>query len=331
MNFVSAVSDVRRNYYILQNGILRRKENTIYFINKEKKKIIPINKIYAIYAYGRISFTSGVASYLGKHGVCIHFYNSHGYYEGSYYPRECLVSGELLIKQVQHYLEKEKRLYLAKRFVEGSAKNIMKNLKNYSLDTEVVQNLLSKLEDQKSTPHIMNIEGKIREHYYDQLDRIFSEEFKINKREKRPPSNMTNSLISFGNSLLYGTIITEIYNTQLNPTISYLHEPSERRFSLALDIAEIFKPIIVDRIILKLINKRMIDESSFKKEVNCVLLNDKGRRIFLKEYESRLKATIKHKSLGRHVSYNRLIRLELYKLIKHLLRMQKYKPFVMWW
>jgi len=300
-------------------------------VNEEGKKVIPVNKIYSIYAYGRISFTSGVISYLGKYGVCIHFYNYYGFYEGSFYPRESLLSGELLVKQVEYYLNSEKRIYLARKIVEGSGKNIMKNLKTYSIDTDHIEKLLNSLEEQNQIPNIMNIEGRIRDFYYSKLDEILKDEFKILKRERRPPTNMTNSLLSFGNQLLYGTIVSEIYNTQLNPTISYLHEPFERRFSLALDVSEIFKPIIVDRIILKLINKGMIDNTYFRKEMNSILLNEKGKKLFIKEYEDKLQSTVKHKGLKRNVSYQRLIRLELYKIIKHLLGIQEYKPFVMWW
>ena len=142
---------------------------------------------------------------------------------------------------------------------------------------------------------------------------------------------MINSLISFGNSMMYSTVLSELYNTQLNPTISYLHEPSERRLSLALDLSEIFKPFLVDRIIFYLVNKKMITKKDFNQDLNCCLLNDKGRATFIKEYNKRLETTIKHKDLGRKVSYQRLIRLEAYKLKKHILGMKNYDPFVMWW
>ena len=163
------------------------------------------------------------------------------------------------------------------------------------------------------------------------MNEILPESFNFDKRVKRPPENMINALISFGNSMLYSTVLSEIYNTQLNPTISYLHEPSERRFSLALDLSEIFKPILVDRLIFYLVNKRMLGEDDFEKDLNYCLLNDKGRKIFIKKYDERLKKTIKHRELKRKVSYKRLIRLESYKLIKHLLGSKEYKPFVMWW
>lgn len=83
-----------------------------------------------------------------------------------------------------------------------------------------------------------------------------------------PPDNMINSLISFVNTLIYTKVLSEIYHTQLNPTISYLHEPGVRRFSLSLDIAEVFKPLIGDRVIFSLLNRKQITEDSFTKELN---------------------------------------------------------------
>jgi CRISPR-associated protein Cas1 len=146
-----------------------------------------------------------------------------------------------------------------------------------------------------------------------------------------PPANRMNTLISFGNSLMYTTTLSEIYNTQLNPTISFLHEPFERRFSLALDVSEIFKPIIIDRIILKLVNKNMLDDGCFRGEIGDMLLSEKGKKLFLTEYNEKLSTTIKHRGLEQNVSFKRLIRLELYKLVKHCLDEKEYKPLIMWW
>lgn len=353
------------NYYILRNGILKRKQNTVYFVYKKgedekvfeaeangeevnleseaesdgeiEKRILPIERIGAIYAYGRISFTSGVISFLSKYGVPMHFYNYHGFYEGSYYPRETLVSGDLLVKQVEYYTDESKRLELARRFVRGAAGNIARNLEYYARDgkevdkeMEAVRDLITEIDEQASIKQLMATEGAIWNTYYRSFDKI-SPDFRFEERTKRPPENPMNAMVSFGNSLLYGTVLTEIYNTQLNPTISYLHEPSERRYSLSLDIAEVFKPILVDRAIFKLVNKNMIGGGDFVREMNSCLLNERGRRIFLSEWDDKLRTTIKHRELKRNVSYQRLIRLECYKLMKHLLGTKKYKPFVIWW
>ncbi len=88
----------------------------------------------------------------------------------------------------------------------------------------------------------MGTEGRVRDLYYSSFNSFLREGFEFEKRTKMPPQNMLNSLISFGNSLLYATTLTEIYHTQLTPLVSYLHEPGERRYSLSLDIAKYLSP-----------------------------------------------------------------------------------------
>lgn len=131
--------------------------------------------------------------------------------------------------------------------------------------------------------------------------------------------------------MCYSQCLRSIHQTQVNPTISYLHTPGERRYSLCLDITEVFKPIIVDRVIFKLLNKKEIQASHFDKKMNRCLLNQTGKKIFVKAFEDRLNETFKHRALGRNVSYKHLMKLECYKLCKHLLGMEEYKPFKMWW
>ena len=133
------------------------------------------------------------------------------------------------------------------------------------------------------------------------------------------------------NSLIYTKVLTEIYHTQLNPTISYLHEPGTRRFSLCLDLAEVFKPLIGDRLIFSLLNRRQITKDSFLRDLEGLKLKKEASQMILAELDSRLKKTIKHKELGKSVSYQYLIRLEAYKLIKHLLGEKAYEGFEIWW
>lgn len=362
-------------FYILRNGWLIRKHNTIYFICKgeeksdgEKtnnqhsfaidvdgeeetietenvsdkpeyeKRIIPIEKIHTIFAIGRVSLTSGVLSYLSKYNVPLHFFGYYGNYEGTFWPKEKHLSGEIHIRQAEHYLNGNKRATLARSFATGSAHNILRNLEYYlnegtDLQNEIdmIRKCIDSLEIEPEISKILAGEGFIRQIYYSTFDKILDNKFRFDSRSRQPPENPLNAMLSFGNSLLYGIVITEIYHTQLDPTISYLHEPSERRFSLALDISEIFKPFFVDRIIFKLVNKNMVGDEHFVKELNSCLLNERGKRIFLAEWDEKLKSTIKHRELNRNVSYQRLVYLECLKLIKHLLNIKEYKPFVIWW
>ncbi len=176
----------------------------------------------------------------------------------------------------------------------------------------------------------MGIEGNIRMSYYEAFDTIIND-FEMGNRSKRPPSNEVNAIISFVNSMCYSLCLDMIYHTQLNPTISFLHEPGERRFSLALDVSEIFKPILADRLIFALLNKKQVQKTDFDQKLNYCLLKDTGRRTVVKAWDEKLNETIKHRSLGRNVSYKHLVKLECYKLAKHILGMEDYRPFKAWW
>lgn len=334
---------MKNNYYITVNAVMEREHNTIYLFYKNEegerqRRIIPVEKIYAIYCYGNVTIKSRALAYLMNHGIVVHFFNKYGFYEGSFYPREKLVSGDLLIKQAEHYIDHEKRMLLAREFVRGAIGNILTNLRYYdrmkkNLQDEMttIEKLGEEVEKAKDIKQLMAVEGNARETYYQAFNKILPPAFHFERRSRQPPTNRINALISFGNSLVYSTCLTEIYNTQLNPTISYLHEPSERRFSLSLDIAEVFKPLFADRVIFKLIQKKILSEDDFRKELNSCLLNEEGKKKFLREYDAKLKTTIKHKGLRRNVSYQKLVRLECYKLIKHLLGEKDYKPFRIWW
>lgn len=329
---------MRKPLYIFSSGRLERKENTLALETEEGRKVIPINAVSEIKVFGEIELNKRALEFLTKNQIPVHFFNHYGYYVGSYYPREVLNSGYIILKQAEHYLDKEKRLYLAKGFVVGAAMNILKNLNYYkrrgkNLDY-VIESIEKKLESLKSVsliPEVMGIEGDIKKIYYDSFEHIIqTKDFSFEKRTKRPPENPLNAMISFGNSLLYTTVLSEIYRTHLDPRIGYLHETNQKNFTLNLDIAEVFKPIIVDRVIFSLINKGQIKLKHFEEEVGFSYLNEKGRVIFVKEFEDKLNTTIKHRNLGK-VSYRKLIRLECYKLYKHFIGEEIYTPFVGEW
>ena len=173
--------------------------------------------------------------------------------------------------------------------------------------------------------------GNIRKRYYEKWNDIFTKDVEFEKRVKRPPDNMVNSLLSFLNSLVYTRVLSEIYKTQLNATISYLHQPGEKRFSLSLDIAEIFKPLLAERLLFSLVNKGIVTESGFEQELNYLKMKPATMKEVVKQFDDRLNITIKHRDLKKDVSYRYLMRLELYKLIKHLLGEKTYEGFKIWW
>jgi len=286
---------------------------------------------------GEISINSKLLTYLSRKNIILHFFNYYGYYTGSFYPRDYLVSGDIIVKQVKHYLDPEERIFIAKEIVSSTIYNILRILEHYRKHNKDIKSEILKIREcdqkinsAKSIEELMQIEGESWRYYYQTFSKILNF-FEFQSRVRRPPDNEINCLISFLNSLLYTAVLTELYHTQLNPSVSYLHEPFVRRFSLALDISEMFKPLIVGRSLFNLVNKRIIKEENFRKDLNSCLLNDSGKRIALKEFDGRLSLTVDHPSLKRRVSYKRLFRLEGYKLVKHCIGDTKYKGFRMWW
>lgn len=333
------------SYYIFKSGRLRRKQNTLYLEQEDEngqvqRTPIPIEDVRDLYLFGEIDLNTKLLVFLAQNEIVVHCFNYYGFYSGSFYPRETNVSGYLLVKQAEHYLDAEKRLTLAKAFVDGALFHIRRNLNYYrnrgkAVDgaLEVIDSAMERLPSCQTISELMSEEGRARDAYYTAFNEILDLEQPFEKRVRRPPDNMVNALLSFGNTLIYTAALSELYVTQLNPTISYLHEPSQRRFSLALDLAEIFKPLIADRVVFRVLNKGMINEGDFQDvgKAKGIYLKDEARKKFVREMEETLQTTVEHRQLKRKVSYRQLIRLEAYKLAKHLIGMEPYKPLRAWW
>lgn len=330
---------MKKTLYIFSSGELSRKDNTLLFEMEEGKRFIPVEDTGEIMIFGEVTVNKRLLEFLSTKEIILHFFNYYGYYMGTFYPREHLNSGYMTLKQAEHYLVEEKRLIIAKEFVRGAARNIRQVLKYYhgrekdvANRLNAIENLILPIEECKDTSTLMALEGNIREHYYKAFDQIIGNpDFAFQERSRRPPKNYLNTLISFGNSLMYTICLSEIYKTHMDPRIGYLHATNFRRFTLNLDLSEIFKPIIVDRLIFTLLGKKMITKGDFDRVTEGIMMKEKAKKCFVENLDEKLKTTINHREIGRSVSYRRLIRLELYKLEKHLMGEKEYQAFIVRW
>lgn len=324
-----------KDYYIFKSGRISRKDNSIVLETNDGNIFIPINDIDSLCFFGEIDINTKAMNFLAQQQVVVHFFNYYGWYTGSFYPREFLLSGDVLVAQVKAYLDMHSRTYIARQFVQGAIHGFITNIKRYpdvgDAAVNTLQQYINATEEQSNVLSLMGIEGNAHELYYSTFPVIIKQPIEFEKRVKHPPNNMMNALISFCNSLVYTHVIKELYKTQLNPTVSYLHEPSNRRFSLSLDVSEIFKPIYADRVIFDLLNNNMITQKHFDKDLNYCYLKEDGRKIVAKAFDDKINTTVMHKKLKRNVSYQKMIRLELYKLIKHLLNEEQYQSLRIWW
>ncbi|MBV4429620.1 type I-B CRISPR-associated endonuclease Cas1b [Clostridium tyrobutyricum] len=322
--------------YLMSMGELKRKDNSIVFHNDKGNSYLPVESIKEIYCMNEIALNTKFLDFCAKARITLHFFNYYGYYSGTFYPKENLVSGKVTVKQVEAFLNN--RNTIAKLFVQGIADNIYEVLYHYYRhDKKEVQPTIEWIrkklpeyikDENLGIKQILRIEGEIWQRFYENFKYILPEDFILNKRVKRPPDNPINALISFGNSILYSKTVSQIYNTHLNQTISYLHEPSEGRFSLSLDLSEVFKPAIVYRTIFELVNTKQLQVSKhFDKKYNYCLLNEQGKKVFIQAIEQRFESVFQHAKLKRKITYKSAIKLDGYKLEKYVVEGIEFKPF----
>lgn len=295
---------------------------------------VPVEGIESIYLFGEISLNTKLAVFLAQKGIPVHFFNYYGNHVSTLLPHAAQLSGELVIRQAEAFGAPSRRREICQELLSSTFHNISSILSYYQRKTGGLEIALDKLEkakhllEKQSTPEqMMGIEGKVRHLYYQSWSQWLGDSAHMFKREYHPPTNPLNSLISFLNSLLYASCVSEIHRTALYPGISYLHAPQSRRYSLALDLVEPFKPIIVDRLLFRLWNNRSISAKDFRQDSNGFLLTDEARRKILQEWDQEMKTTVKVESLKRSVSYRQLIRLDCYKLVNFLLENRPYTPY----
>lgn len=321
--------------YITSMGELSRKDNALCFRKDGKNLYIPIENTKEIYCLNEVSINTKLLDFLSANNVIVHFFNYYEGYSGTFYPRNQYNSGKLLIKQVETF--NNRRIEVAKAIVKSIGVNIKEVLYHYYKHNKkevkktidwISGELDYRLSMCNTINELMSVEGEIWQRFYSEFKNILPEDFIMNKRVKRPPDNPINALISFGNTLLYTKTISAIYRTHLDQWISFLHEPSEGRFSLSLDISEAFKPVIVYKTIFELVNNKRIQVSKhFDKKVNYCLLNEEGRNIFITAFEERLESVFTHPKLKRKVTYRTAIKLDCYKLIKFIMEDKEFIPF----
>ena len=321
--------------YITSIGELKRKDDSLCFRKNQKNIYLPVENIKEIYCLNEVSLNTKLLDFLSSKNIIIHFFNYYQGYSGTFYPKDKYNNGKLLIRQVNAF--NDNREIIAKAIVNGIGKNIYEVLYHYykhekkeakeTLDW-IKKEMPIYLKNADNIKKILSVEGELWQRFYSTFKYILPEDFIMNKRVKRPPDNPINALISFGNTLLYTKTISVIYQTHLDQTISFLHEPTEQRFSLSLDLSEVFKPIIVFRTIFELVNNHKLKiDKHFDKKTNYCLLNDSGRQIFIEAFEARIESKFQHSKLKRKISYKTAIKYDGYKLIKYLYEGKEFKPF----
>lgn len=336
---------MKKTLYIFQDGQLHRKDNSLYFESDNRRKFIPVENTNDIYLFGEVEISKRFLEFAVQKQICVHYFDECGKYIGTFYPREHYNAGYVIVKQVEHYIDKNRRIILAKCFAGGYTGQVIRVLKYYDARIsregdktlkEIIAQIVgyqNNIQNASTNEEIITIIQDINKKYYMTFNYILGAfdlyGYKENNYEHL--KNAVNVLVEFGDGICQTTVLSEIYKTYLDPRIGYLHVTDFNRFVLNVDVSYIFKPIMIDRLIFTLVNKKMITKQDFIKKNNKLVLSKDGRKVFIKEFDRRMRTTVNHRNLGRSVSYRRLIRLELYKIQKHILEEQEYKPYQSFW
>ena len=253
--YKSAIKKENNEYHIINDGILTKKDYSILFENENKKIEIPAEVTEHINIYSQTIFSSNFFKTLNRHNIRVSLFDQYDHYIGSFMPINYHKSASILIKQVENYINKAKRLEIAKKIIDSGTTNIISNLKYYNKHNDDIQ--LDKIIDDlkickqemkavKTLEILLLQEARMRELYYSSYNIILNNpEFKFTKRTRRPPKDALNAMISFGNTIIYQKIANEIYKTKLDIRISYLHSAMRRYENLNLDISEIILFLLI--------------------------------------------------------------------------------------
>lgn len=319
-----------RNIYV-EDGELFRKDNTIKLLKNGKLQWIPVKKIKEINCLGGCTITNEFLMLAMEHKISIHFYTYYGNYIGSFINKKINKNGKILSHQLDHF--KENGVNLAREVVRTLLMNMLHYLDQYrkkkneesKLTYKNISNNVSKLDKCDTIERIMGIEGLSWTYYYSFMTSLF-QQYGFEGRNKRPPKDMINSLISFINTLIYNRIETQLSRTDIYTELSFLHSSQQKRNSLVLDIAELYKIDVTFRMIGYLVNRKMIKKYDFEIIDGMCVMKKETRKIVIAEFEERMRNFYYDHNLKRYVSLEHTIKLEGYKLIRSCLENKEYKP-----
>lgn len=321
-----------RTYWLTEPCRIRREDNSIRIERPDGTPVrIPVTDIQDLVVFDHVDVNTSVMSLLSRNGVTLHVLDHYGNHAGHFEPAESMASAAVVRRQVEITADAEHRLTVARALVQTTAENI-----RWALDTDLldpaVRTLTDNLPGCTDPEAVMGQEGNFRRTAWEVLDTQLPAWLRLNGRTRRPPTNAGNAFISYLNSIVYARVLTALRSTPLHPAIGFLHADTDRRRNtLALDLAEPFKPLFAERLLRRAAAQKTLKASDFETEVGRASLSKDGRKKVAAMVRDELSSTVHHRTLKRKVSYEELIHLEALKIVRLCLEDKPYKPFRPWW
>ncbi len=230
--------------------------------------------------------------------------------------------------QFQAAADSAKCLAMAKAIVAAKGANQRTMLRrnaapNPSADLDDMAELLGKVPAAPCCEHLLGLEGNLAARYYANFSRLlsprdFDASWDFTTRNRRPPKDPVNSMLSFGYAMLAKECTVVLLAEGLDPWWGLYHKPRHGRPALALDLMEEFRPLVVDSAVITAINTGMVTAGDFTRSAAGCLLNDTGRKAFIRAYEARLDQLVTHPIFDYRCSWRSIIRLQARLLARWL-------------
>lgn len=321
-----------RTYWLTTACRITRRDQSLLIERADGTPVhIPVTDVRDIIACSPLDVNTALITLLNTYRINVHFLSHYGDYAGSLLTSETSTSGETVLAQARLAADPAGSLQIARSLVLAAAFNIRRVISR-DLLTRPHAVLEKSAAAAGSRDQLMGAEGTFRRSAWEVLDTRLPEWLRLGGRSRRPPRNAGNAFISYANGITYARLLTAVRLTPLHSGIAFLHGTMERqRHSLVLDLAEVFKPLFAERLLLRLAGRGQLKPHHFDVGTNQAMLSETGRKLVVQTIRDELAVTVAHRALGRKVAYDELLYLEALQLTRTCLEGAPYKPFRIWW
>lgn len=293
-----------------------------------KKRKVPAQTVEQVILMGNPQVTGDAFVYALQLGMPVHYLSSFGKYLGSALPSHSR-NGQLRLAQYQLYQDPVRRLELVKAIVIAKIHNQYNVLYRHNQKDNPLKERKSLVKSQETIDQVRGVEGLAAREYFACWQSMVGNQWTFNGRNRRPPTDPINSLMSFAYALLQGQVMASVHIAGLDPYIGYLHEVHHGQPAMVLDLMEEFRALIADNLVLSVLNNRKIQPQDFTDSLGAYLLKENPRKIFLQAFDQKMNDEFQHPVFEYRCTYRRAIKLQAGLLARHLQEGIPYKPLTL--
>jgi CRISPR-associated protein Cas1 len=293
-----------------------------------KKQSVPAQTVEQVVLMGNPQVTGDALVYALELGMPVHYLSGFGSYLGSALPGHSR-NGQLRLAQYAVYGDGVRRLELVKAIVTAKIHNQAAVLYRHGVKENPLKLRKGMVKSQGTIDQVRGIEGLAAREYFACWGAMVGKDWVFGGRNRRPPTDPVNSLLSFAYGLLRGQVTAAVHMAGLDPYIGYLHEVHHGQPAMVLDLMEEFRALVADNVVLTVLNNKEIQPKDFTESLGAYRLSEGGRKSFLQAFERKMSDEFTHPVFGYLCTYRRAIELQARLLGRHLQEGVAYKPLTL--